>query len=41
MKENTKVQLPKELQEEIIVVAYCCCAGSTKHTQGPGGGHIC
>jgi hypothetical protein len=40
MKEKTKVQLPKELQEEIIVVAHCCCAGSTKHAGGQGG-HIC
>lgn len=34
MKEKTKVQLPKELQEEIIVVAHCCCAGSNKHAAG-------
>ena len=40
MKEKTKVQLPKELQEEIIVVAHCCCTGSNKHAAGQGG-HIC
>lgn len=41
MKKETKAQLPKELQKEIIVVAHCCCAGSTKRTQGPGGSHAC
>jgi hypothetical protein len=40
MKEKTMIQLPKELQGEIIVVAHCCCKGSTK-TAGGQGGHIC
>lgn len=37
MKEKTMIQLPKELQGEIIVVAHCCCAGHTKRTAGPSG----
>jgi len=37
MKGKNTIKLPKELQGEIIVVAYCCCRNSTKHA----GGHKC
>lgn len=35
MKEEIIVHLSKELKDEIVVVAFCCCANSNKKTANP------
>lgn len=34
MKSKKNNPIPEKLQKEIVIVAHCCCAGSTKYAAG-------